>query len=393
LPPSTFHLAPVAEERSLAASPADAAELSTLLLDGLGEYGLLVLDAGGRVRTWGRGAERVYGWGAAEIVGGHYGRLFLPHDEAEGKPVAALESALQHGRHEEESLRLRKDGSTFWGSAVLLPLRAPDGAVRGWAEVARDVSARRQAEASLHRLSDARSAVRARDEFLALAAHELKTPLTALALNLQALVRAARKKPDDVLATLDTRTGKLLRHVDRMTGLVEALLDVARLASGNLELDLGDADLEAVLARAAERCRAEHGAACAGVEVCSSGPVPARVDARRVEGVLLKLLDNAVKYGGSLPVHLSLSAEGGRARIAVRDHGLGIAAEAQERIFERFERAAPAKQYGGFGFGLWAAREIVAAHGGEIQVTSAPGEGSTFMVELPLAGPGRRRGA
>jgi PAS domain S-box-containing protein len=362
----------------------ERAQLAALLLDGITDYALVALDPWGRVQAWGRGAERVYGWLAAEVLGERWERLFLPHDGAEGHPVALLELALRHGRHEEEALRVRRDGSTFWASVVLTPLRGERGEVRGFAEVARDVTDRREAEEALRRLSDARSAVRARDEFLALAAHELKTPLTALGLNLQAMVRASHRKPAEVIATLASRTERLQRHVDRMSGLVETLLDVGRVASGQLELRMEPSDLAEVAARVASRCVEERGGRCC-VVLDAPEPVAGRFDPNRMEQVMFALLDNALKYGGGGPAHLSVRAEGKRARVAVRDHGIGIAPEDQERIFHKFERAAPSTQYGGFGFGLWAARQLVKAHGGEIRVRSAPGEGSTFEVVLPLA--------
>ncbi|HET9597836.1 MAG TPA: HAMP domain-containing sensor histidine kinase [Anaeromyxobacteraceae bacterium] len=358
-------------------------ELTALLLDGITDYALVALDPWGRVQAWGRGAERVYGFPGDAMVGERWDRLFLPHDGAAGRPGALLELALRHGRHEEEALRVRRDGSTFWAHAVLTPLRGERGEVRGFAEVARDVTDRREAEQALRRLSDARSAVRARDEFLALAAHELKTPLTALGLNLQAMVRASHRKPAEVVATLAARTERLQRHVDRMSGLVETLLDVGRVASGQLELRIQDGDVAQVAARVASRCVEERGGRCC-VDLDAPEPVPGRFDPHRVEQVLFALLDNGLKYGGGGPVQLSVRADGRRARVAVRDQGIGIAPEDQERIFQRFERAAPATQYGGFGFGLWAARQLVKAHGGEIRVRSAPGEGSTFEVLLPL---------
>ncbi len=118
----------------------------------------------------------------------------------------------------------------------------------------------------------------------------------------------------------------------------------------------------------------------------SARPLFGSWDRMRVDQVLTNLLTNAIKYGEGRPVEIEVSNPGARARIVVRDHGIGIAPEHQRRIFERFERAASARHYGGFGIGLWIARQIVEASGGTIAVESAPGAGSTFTVDLPISG-------
>jgi PAS domain S-box-containing protein len=375
---------PALEERAGGSVPQRGAD-AWQLLDSISDHAIFALDPAGRITTWSRGAERLLGYARDEIVGEHVGRLHLGQEVAEGGVAEALEQALLHGRHAEEGLRVRADGSTFWAQVVLNPLRDDAGRVSGFAAVLRDVSERKRREDALHRLADASIALRARDEFLSLASHELRTPLTALRLHLQTLARSARRKPEETVATLAARAAKLEQHVDRMSALIDTLLDVARIASGHLHLDLAPVDLGPMVARVVERRRSllpdpER------LQLRVDGRVLGRCDAVRFEQVVASLVDNALKYSGDEPVEVAVArTTEDQAVVAVRDHGIGIAAEDQARIFERFERAAPVSQYGGFGFGLWAAREIVKAHGGTISVHSQHGRGSTFVVELPLA--------
>lgn len=374
---------PAWEEGAGEGTPDEGVDASRLL-DAVSDYAIFALDPAGRITRWSLGAERLLGYRRDEIVGEHVSRLHLGQEVAEGGVAEALEQALLHGRHAEEGLRVRADGSTFWAQVVLNPLRDPPGRACGYAGVMRDVSERKRREDALHRLADASIALRARDEFLSLASHELRTPLTALRLQLQTLSRAARRDPARAAATLAVRSAKLEQHVDRMSALVDALLDVARIASGHLHLDLAPVDLGALVARVVDRRRA-----CLPeprrLQVAVDGLVFGRCDPVRLEQVVASLVDNAIKYGGDQAVDVAVASGDDRAVIAVHDRGIGIPSEDQVRIFERFERAAPVSQYGGFGFGLWAAREIVKAHGGAIRVHSQHGRGSTFVVELPLA--------
>lgn len=376
--------APALGERGGASGPERAADAS-LLLDSITDHAIFALDPAGCITTWSRGAERLLGYSRDEIVGQHVGRLHLGQEVAQGGVAEGLEQALLHGRHAEEGLRVRRDGSTFWAQVVVNPLLDEDGGPRGFAAVLRDVSERKRREDALHRLADASIALRARDEFLSLASHELRTPLTALRLHLQTLARSARRRPEEAVATLAARAAKLEHHVDRMSGLIDTLLDVARIASGHLDLDLEPVDLGAMIALIVERRRS-----CLPdperLRLEIEGRTVARCDPVRFEQVMSSLVDNALKYGGDEPVEVAVARADDRAVLLVRDRGIGIAPQDQERIFERFERAAPVSQYGGFGFGLWAAREIVKAHGGVIRVHSQHGRGSTFVVELPLAG-------
>ncbi|OJT21947.1 hypothetical protein BO221_24670 [Archangium sp. Cb G35] len=232
----------------------------------------------------------------------------------------------------------------------------------------------------------AQAALRKRDEFLAVASHELRTPFTPMRLYMQSLLNALRQPAraagmEPWVAKLEMANARL----QRLARLVEDLFDVSRLSQRMPPLRLGEVDLPALVREAADRWKEElQRVRCELVLEVLAEPLVGFWDALRLEQVIDNLLSNAIKYGPGKPIHLSVTREGGAARLVVRDEGMGIAPEDQARIFERFERAVSEDNYGGFGLGLWLSREVVRALGGRISVSSAPGQGATFTVELPL---------
>jgi signal transduction histidine kinase len=243
-----------------------------------------------------------------------------------------------------------------------------------------DARTRREKRETVHAL---REAVAARDAFLSIASHELKTPLTALQLQVQGLIRAVQAGGAGT-DRVSERIRVVARSTERLGELVNRLLDVSRItADGEIALERERFDL-AELARDVAR-RFADAAADAGstLVVDAPSPVPGDWDRARVDAALTNLVSNAVKYGEGRPIAIEVRAEGSLARLVVRDAGIGIDAADQQRIFERFERAVPEKHYGGFGLGLWVVRSIAEQHGGRIVVESVRGRGSSFTLELP----------
>lgn len=231
---------------------------------------------------------------------------------------------------------------------------------------------------------EAQQAVRARDDFLSVASHELRTPLTPLRLQLQRLIGSRTRPPANLPPE---RVRDILqrseRHVQRLGVLIDNLLDVSRITSGRLILEPEWVDLAELTREVASRFTEELTNTGSALELQAQGPVLGRWDKLRLEQVITNLLSNAIKYGASKPIKVSVDGDGDTARLEVRDNGIGIAAEKQARIFERFERAVSARSYGGLGLGLFIARQILDAHGGSIAVDSEIGHGTQFSVELP----------
>ncbi|WP_084610995.1 ATP-binding protein [Archangium violaceum] len=231
---------------------------------------------------------------------------------------------------------------------------------------------------------EAQEAIRLRDEFLSIASHELKTPLTSLRLQLSLL---ARLMGPEALERVGGKLEGAHRQVDRLTSLVSTLLDVSRIATRRISLELSEVDLVLAVREALERLREVFAQAGCDVTFQSWGPVVGRWDALRLDQVIVNLLTNAAKYGQGQPILVTVEADREQARLTVRDEGIGIAAEALPRLFGRFERAVSVRHYGGLGLGLYISRQIIEALGGRVSVDSRPGEGSTFTVELPRGGP------
>jgi signal transduction histidine kinase len=229
--------------------------------------------------------------------------------------------------------------------------------------------------------AEAASAVEMRDEFFSIAAHELKTPLTALNLQLQLLAR--RYKTPDNGELLEAS----LRQSHRLAALSAELMDLTHIRLGKLVINRENCDLASVVQDVARNFGPEAARASCSLEVSSQGPALGRFDVARMSQVATNLISNAIKYGSGKPIQVEVSLQGQVARLVVRDHGQGIAPEDQARVFERFERAAGNEpRVSGLGLGLYITRQIVEQHGGKISVESRIGQGSVFTVELPTNG-------
>jgi PAS domain S-box-containing protein len=350
-----------------------------LLIESVKDYAIFMLDPAGHVTTWNVGAERIKGYRADEVIGRHVSLFYPPEERARAEDNHDLEISLRTGRFEVEGWRVRKDGSRFWASVAITPMWDARGRHVGYAEVTRDLTAQRRAEDERVRLAEAQVAIRLRDEFLSIASHELRTPLTALQLQLDAL--RTRGDHDEKAHARIVRAG---RSTERLAELIESLLDVSRIATGRMTFKWTRCDLTAIAREIVDRM--EETATRAGCELTLDAPPSLETwcDDLRLAQVLTNLLSNAIKYGAGRPVEVTLARDGDRAVLHVRDHGAGIADEDRARIFERFERAVPLRNFGGLGLGLYVAREVVVAHGGTIAVSDPAGGGACFTVTLPL---------
>lgn len=336
----------------------------------------------------------------------------------EWAPDVVLADVMMPGRDGLDLCRaLKADPATARAPVVLLTaLTHRDALIRGWEAGAdeylfkpfhpRELSTRiatllaaarerRRAddrERALAREQAARAAaedgVAARDRFLSVASHELRTPLNPLRINLHVLLRAARDGSLSAAGPLAAKITGLLdtcdRQVRQFAHLVDNLLDVSRIAAGRLDLRLEEVDLAAVARDVVARFGPEAEQAGCQLTLAADGPAVGRWDRSRLDQVVTNLVSNALKYGKGRPVEVTVGGNGaGAVRLTVRDEGIGIAPADQGRIFDRFERAAVGYEYAGLGLGLYIARQIAEALGGTIGVTSEPGRGAVFAVELP----------
>jgi PAS domain S-box-containing protein len=350
-----------------------------LMIESVRDYAIFMLDPQGCVLTWNAGAERIKGYQADEIIGQDFSIFFTPEDLAAAKPPRELKNAAQDGRFEDEAWRIRRDGSRFWANVVISAVRDAAGGLIGFTKVTRDLTDRRRMEEERVRLAQAEEAMRLRDEFLSIASHELKTPLTALQLQLQGLLDRKQSLDDKVTKKLE----KAIRAGDRMGDLVESLLDVSRIASGQLSLKYESFDMVEAAHEVIERLREAAQRARCDVSLGAGAPVRGRWDRLRVEQILTNLLSNAFKYASATPVVVTIRRETETAVLQVRDAGPGLPEADLLRLFRRFERGSP-PSYGGFGVGLYVARQVADAHGGTITAVNNDGPGASITVRLPL---------
>ncbi len=336
-------------------------------------------DAEGRVNYWNRAGLDYGGLEAGGLTDGSFWEMLHVDDRDEAR--VHWEQGLRGEPTFERQVRLRRasDGNFRWHLVRAVAERDDEGAVVGWIATATDIDDQKKAEDLL------REAVVLRDDFLSVASHELRTPLTALKLEVANLLRLARLDAGSERARLIAKVERIDAQATRLRGLIDDLLDVSRLAAGQLDLDVAPVDLARVANEVGARFIDEAARAGSRLTVDAGEAAIGHWDRERLEQVVSNLVSNAVKYGDGKPIDVAVRAEGGHARLTVRDGGLGIAPRDQERIFGRFERAASSGNYGGIGLGLWVVKQIVWVFGGVVSVESTPGTGSVFTVELPYA--------
>lgn len=317
-------------------------------------------------------------WGY-DTLGEILGTSAVGHCADPDTPRRIISTLKETGECNIEFLARRKDGTTFdvhmWAR---LDYDADGNEIYPSTSV--DITERKRAEAAL------KEAVRARDEFISVCSHELKTPITSMKMQFQTAERML--KAGDLRALSEEAVRKRVsnsnRQLDRMSTLIEEMLDVSRLSEGRAALEKETADMVALVRDVAARLEEQFTFAGVPLRLDLPDACVSAVDRYRIEQVLANLLTNALKYGAGRPVGLKL--EGGRGapvRVTVSDQGEGIAPENLERIFLRFERANASRNVTGLGLGLYICRRIVEAHGGRIWAESEPGRGSSFLFELP----------
>jgi signal transduction histidine kinase len=233
----------------------------------------------------------------------------------------------------------------------------------------------------------AQNAMQVREEFLSLASHELKTPLTALQLQVSGLERSLAGGTAPNLAKVASLVACIDRQVGRLRELVDSLLEVSASAK-YVQLDTTDVDLAQLVREVAGRWSEELVSKGCCLSLDSPSPIVGRWDRRKLDEIVTNFLSNAIKYGAGKPIAISVRAAADEVTIEVADHGIGIALLDQERVFERSSRLESSHHYGGFGLGLWSAKVLVEAMGGRVELQSVLGAGSSFRVHFPRVSPG-----
>ena len=357
-----------------------------LLVEGVKDYAIFLLDPDGYVTSWNTGAERIKGYTADDIIGSHFSRFYPPEKIAIGWPQHELKVAIRDGRFEEEGWRLRKDGTRFWANVVITPLYGDDQVLRGFAKVTRDMTERKRVEAL-------ELAERRMTEFLAMLSHELRNPLAPIR-NAVYLIQTIDVEDPDLQWAIDV----IDRQVTQMTRLVDDLMEVGRVTSGNIRLQHESVDLVRVISAAIESSRPlmESRRHTLDLSIPSGARLLVDGDPTRLTQVVVNLLNNAAKYtpeGGT--IRLIAETTESEAVIRIEDTGMGIAPELITHIFDLFTQGERTldRSEGGLGIGLTLVRRLVELHGGKIKAFSeGAGKGSQFVMTLPLLDVGRESG-
>jgi PAS domain S-box-containing protein len=344
----------------------------------------------GVITSWNRGAERIFGWTAAEAVGRHV-RLIIPPDRwAEEDDVLARIRRGERVDHY-ETVRVTKDGRLIDVSLSVSPVRS-GGRIVGASKIARDVTERRRLEAERDRLlaaaqearEEAEASNRMKDQFLAIVSHELRTPLNSILgwarlLQSGGLDEAARQRAAEVI----------IRNVQTQAQLVEDLLDLSRIVTGRMRLGFEPCELRALVTDALDAVRPAadaKGIALVAVPASDDGTILGAPD--RLRQVVWNLAMNAIKFtpaGGR--VEIGVRCGDGAAEIVVADNGVGIDPEVLPHVFEQFrqEDSSSTRAHGGLGLGLALVKHLVELHGGQVRAESpGKGQGATFTVSIPL---------
>jgi len=386
--------APIAKTR-MAETIKHGGRIYQLMVESVHDYAIFMLDPAGYIASWNKGAQKIKGYTADEIIGQHFSIFYKPEDIAIGHPQRELEIATAEGRFEEERPRLRKDGSEFWANVVITPVRDEDGTLVGFAKVTRDLTERRAAEQKAiedaRRVAMSESANVAKTEFLAAMSHELRTPLTAIQEGTALLLEEI---PGPVTASQGEVLGVVRSHSERLFRSISSVLDLSKMEAGMMEYAPIPTDLASLIDRSIETVRLITQKKRVHLETAPASSLPLlSLDEGRIQQVLDNLLGNAVKFtpeGGTISVSATVADDGtGQGRwveVRVSDSGIGIPAEEVERIFERFYQSPShrGESVRGTGLGLAIARHVVEAHGGRIWAENREGKGSTFVFTLPV---------
>jgi PAS domain S-box-containing protein len=362
------------------------------MVESVTDHAAIGIDLEGRILSWNAGAEKIIGYVKEEFVGKHFSILFTPEDRQSSVPEHELEIARTRGSAGDFRWQMRKDGSRFWASGFLTPLRDEAGDLIGYVKVVHDATEKKLADEQLEEAlvrerdtrTEAESANRSKDEFIALVSHELRSPLNAI-LGWTSALRKARHEEQ----LYDRGLEAIERSARMQSQLIEDLMDTARAISGKLKLEVRPMDMAETIKKAEEVVR--PAAEAKGISLDTRldrnvGQITGDPD--RLQQAVWNLLSNAIKFtkeGGR--VEVKLERVGLYVQITVSDTGQGIKPEFLPYMFDRHRQADAfgGRRAGGLGLGLTLVRQLVEMHGGSVAAESkGEGKGATFTVKLPV---------
>ena len=406
-------------------SPPEARDIFRLLVQSVRDYAIFMLDPTGHIATWNGGAQRLKGYTEKEIIGKHFSIFYPPYDIADKKPERELIIATSEGKYEEEGWRLRKDGTRFWANVVITAVRDEHGTLAGFAKVTRDLTERRESQERAledarqiaieesrrsaaeerstelrafadklktqtveleRRRAEAEAANKVKAEFLAAMSHELRTPLNAISGYAQ-LMQLGLSGP--LTPEQHEQLARIQSSQQHLLGIINDILNFSRLEAGGLTYDIKKVPIIEAASFVTTMIAPQAEKKGLSIRIGNCPPdLFAMADRPKLEQILLNLLSNAVKFtdpGGK--IELSCAADGNKVRVLVKDTGVGVAANQQEMIFAPFAQVGRslATPMEGTGLGLAISRDLARAMGGDLTIESAVGEGSTFILTLPLA--------
>jgi PAS domain S-box-containing protein len=355
------------------------------VLEGVRDYAILMISPEGRILSWNAGAQTMRGYEAQEIIGQPFSRFFTEADLQAQKPGKLLEIAARDGRVSDEGWRVRKDGSRFWAYVVITAFYDETGALQGYATITRDMTEHQE---TLQRLEAANQRLRelheAKSFTISVASHELRSPLTSIKGYVENLVEGvAGSLPEQVLYYLT----RIDHNVDRIIRMTNMLLDLSRIESGQMALQLSTVCTKEVITHLLKDLKPLAQKKAITLQVEDLVDVPVKADRHKLEQVFLNLVHNALKFTperGHVVVRSDVTQDH-RVTVTVADTGYGIPHEYHDKVFEKFHRT-PSPVHEGSGLGLAITRKLVELQGGTISLDSEPGRGSRFFVSLPQAG-------
>jgi PAS domain S-box-containing protein len=386
-----------------------------LIIDSVNDYAIFMLDPTGHIASWNRGAQRIKGWTADEIIGQHFSIFYPEEDVKRGKPEMELRVASKVGRFEDEDWRVRKDGTRFWANVIITAVRNKEGVLVGFAKVTRDLTERKMAEESLsamkndlektvgilketvHNLNEEivrRSLAEEElikknrelqvsnadlEQFAYVASHDLKEPLRTIGSYSTLLVRRCKGDNDPDIPVFKNF---ILDGVEHLQTLINGLLDYARI--GKSDIRFVKVDTGKILEKVKMTLSIEI-AATGAVVKSTKMPVVCGIPSL-MSTLLQNLIGNALKFkkpGTEPRIEIAASEQEGEWVFSIKDNGIGIPKQYQEKIFKLFQRLHTREEYEGTGIGLALCRKIVEFHGGKLWLTSEPEKGSIFYFTVP----------